>query len=925
MAGKTIAYLNVLIGADNRRLNAALDSSQKAIQRFGNNLSSIGSDLSLKVTAPLLAIGAISTDTAAKFSDSILKVKALSGATGEEFEQLGNKALELGASTRYSANEVADAMGFMALAGFNTNQTLAATPAILSLAAASATDLAAASDIVTDTMSAFKIQANEAINISDLFAKTQAKSNTNVLQLGEAFKYIAPNFAAANQSIEDTSALLAVLANSGYKGSIAGTALNATLKDLVAQSKDGAIAVGKTSVAIYDSAGAMRSVIDIMGDIEEATKSMNQQQKDAALGALFEERSIRAVNIMLNTGVKSLRDYQAVLGDSKGAASAMADEMESGLGGSIRKMQSSLEGIQIIIGDNLSPTIDSLANVIQNVGQWFGSLDKTTQKNIVTAGLFLAAIPPVLFVLGKLITAGVTLIAKLKVLSASFGITSAAAKSFAVSVGAVALPITAAVAALYAFYKAGEYFNKSAEVNKRVLAEVSVNTKNLTSLKNQAVSATEELNSKTKNFNKLSEEEKKKILAATSARILDLEASIKQEKALAQLTARKAMELTMWEKFTANILSFGSVTRAAFNMAEKSTEKYSDAMKAQQEAIVGSEAELENLKTALAKLGAVTELPVNDEFEALADKGEKLIEITAKLKQDLQTIAITKEVDKSFDNVAARVSTLRQALIDLRTAGISPISQAYKEVEEQYLKAFDSSALIELQSKLNQLVGREYTIKINEVQTTVGGGLNNQPFIDSIKQKQKAIFDSNIATANAQKAGNDLLIQQQTDFNNQFNGLVSGFAVDSIAGFAEGFGALLVNGKSGIEAFAASILGSMGKFLAQMGKMIIAYGVSMEAFKKAFSNPYAAIAAGVALVAIGGAISALASKSTSAIGSGSSSVSGGSGGTYNPSFFNSRGIGADPSKESVELVIKGDNLVGILERNSRFKSRMGNG
>jgi len=178
-------------------------------------------------------------------------------------------------------------------------------------------------------------------------------------------------------------------------------------------------------------------------------------------------------------------------------------------------------------------------------------MDKSTQKTIVTAGVFAAAIPPVLFVLGKLITMGVGLLAKMKALSTMFGIASAAATSFAASVGAVALPITAVIAALYAFYKAGEYFKKSTEVNKRVLAEVGVNTKNLTSLKNQAVSATEDLNTKTKDFNKLSEEEKKKILATTAARILDLETSIKHEKALAQLTARKATELTMWEQFTA--------------------------------------------------------------------------------------------------------------------------------------------------------------------------------------------------------------------------------------------------------------------------------------------------------------------------------------------------------------------------------------
>ncbi|MEB2775235.1 phage tail tape measure protein [Algoriphagus sp. D3-2-R+10] len=928
MAGKTIAYLNVLIGADSGRLNKALDSSEKAVKRFGGKLESIGKDLSLKVTAPLTAIGAISTQTAAKFSDSILKVKALSGATGAEFDQLENKAKELGVSTRYSASQVGDAMGFMALAGFNTNQTLAATPAILSLAAASATDLATASDIVTDTMSAFKIAANDANTVSDLFAKTQAKSNTNVLQLGEAFKYVAPNFAAANQSITDTSSLLAVLANSGIKGSMAGTALNAMLKDLVKNSKDGSIAVGNAAIALYDQDGTMRSVIDVMGDLEEATKGMNQMQKDAALGALFEERSIKAVNIMLNTGTKALRDYQGVLGDSTGAAGVMADEMESGLGGSLRKLYSSLEGIQIIIGDNLTPTINSFASVVQNVSTYLNGLDKSTQRNIVVAGLFAAAIPPITYALGAMVTMSVGVVAKLKVLNTMYAASTFAASSFGVALSASILPITAVVASLYALYKAGEYFNKSAEINKKVTAEIAVRTNNLNTIKAEAVKVSKGLNDKTAEFNKLSEKEKKAIIATTEAKIFDLETSIKQEKQLAQLTARKAAELTIWEQFTSHIFSFGNTTGAVYSMAQKSTEKYVSALGQQNVAIEQSESEVNNLKTSLLELkntGNVTVEPV-ESIETLATASEKTKDILSKLKEELNKISINKDIDKDFNNVDARLSTFKQALIDLRLAGISPLSETYKQVEQDYNQAFDSTKLDALQTRLNELVNRNYTInlgtKADPINTNVGGQLNNEPFIASLQQKAQAIFDSNMTTANTQKAGNDLLLQQQTDFNNQFNGLVSGFAVDSIAGFAEGFGAMLVNGKSGIEQFGTQILGSMGKFLGQMGKLILAYGVSMEAFKKAFSNPYAAIAAGAVLIALGGAVSAMASKSSSIGSSGGGGVSSVGSGTSDTKFFSSRGIGSNQGKEAVEFVIKGDNLVGILDKNSRFKNRL---
>ncbi len=929
MAGKTIAYLNVLLGADNRRLTAALDSSEKSVQRFGARLSSIGSDLSLKITAPLAAIGYISTQTAAKFSDAILKVKALSGATGSEFESLSNKAKELGASTRYSASEVGDAMGYMALAGFDTNQTLSATPAILALAAASATDLALASDIVTDTMSAFKIQAKDAIQVSDLFAKTQAKSNTNVVQLGEAFKYVAPNFAAANQSISDTSSLLAVLANSGFKGSMAGTALNAMLKDLTTKSKNGAIAIGETSVAIYDATGTMRSTIDVLADIEEATKGMNQQQKDAALGALFEERSIKAVNIVLNSGSKELRRYQQLLGESTGAASEMASEMESGLGGSLRSMASALEGIQIVIGENLAPSISALAEVLQSTTKFVNGLDAGTQKFIVTGLAVTAVIPPLIFVLGKLLTMYVATIAKTRVLTASLGISQAALTAFGATLSTVILPITATVAALYALYKAGEYFNKQSEINKRVTAEITSNTNVLNSTKQTAIEATKELTSKTKDFNKLSESERKNIIATTQAKILDLEATVKQQKALAQLTANKARELTLWEQFTSSIFSFGNVAVAASNMAKKSTEKFGEALNANKEVIDSTVLEISNLKAALDSLGNVDLSPSEDELNSIATTSEKVKTILSDLNKEIQKIGITKDIDSSFNNVDARVNTFKSALIDLRVAGISPLSQTFLDVKKQYHQALDTQNVTNMQSKLNDLVSRKYIVDLKvgrtELQTNLASPMINDSITSFVQQSGKKLFDANMKIANDSKIANDKILADQANFDEQFKqqwgGTVQSFSIDTVGSFAEAFGALAVNGRDGIKQFASNILGSFGKFLIQMGKMGLLYSKFAVSMKAAFANPAIGIGASLAMIAIGGAMSAFAGKVNSAVGSGSGSGTGGT--TFNPSFLNSRGIGASTSKESLELVIKGDNLVGILEKNSRFKRRMG--
>lgn len=930
MAGKTIAYLNVLLGADSGRLTKALDTSEKAVKRFGLKLQDIGADLSLKVTAPLTAIGYISTQTASRFEDAMLKVKALSGASSEEFNKLKQTAKELGATTRFSANEVGDAMGYMALAGFNTNQTLSATPSILSLAAASATDLASASDIVTDTMSAFKISAQESNKVSDIFALTQAKSNTSVLQLGEAFKYVAPNFASANQSIEDTSSLLSVLANSGFKGSIAGTALNAMLKDLIKNSKDGSIEVGNTAVAIYDSSGTMRSTIDIMEDFQNATKGMTQSQKDSALGAIFEERSIRAVNIILNSGTEELRRYQGLLNSATGSAEKMAVEMESGLGGSLRKMNSSLESIQIVIGENLAPAIGVLANVIQGTANFVNSLDSTTQKIIITFGAVTAVIPPLLFGLGKLTTMYISLVAKSKVLITTMGVSQTALTAFGATLYSVILPITATVGALYALYKVGEYFNKQSKLNKRVSDELNISSKVLNETKQTAIEKTKELGEKTKDFSKLSEKERKNIIATTEAKILDLEATVKQQKALAILTANKAKDLTLWEKFTTSIFSFGNIAVMVSNQAKKSMEKYTDALNKNNDVVIETENEILNLKTALDNLNNVNTDVVEGELNSLGEVGKKTKSIIQELEKELIKIGITKDVDNQFNNIDARVNTLKTALIDLRVNGVSPLSTTYQEIKKQYDQALDSKNVIELGKNLSDLSKRSFVIDLKiggkNLQTNLVSPVINDSIIKYTEDANKKLFESNMKNANNIKKVNDKVLEDQRNFDEQFKqqwgGTVQSFTIDTVSSFAEAFGSLVVNGRNGIKEFSSNILGSFGKFLVQMGKMGLLYSKFALKMKTAFANPAVGIGASLALIAVGGAMSAFAGKINSTVGSGSGGSSGG-GNTFNPTYLNSRGIG-NSENNKIEFEIKGDKLVGVLENNSRFKRRFTN-
>ncbi|NBI31886.1 phage tail tape measure protein [Enterorhabdus sp. P55] len=298
------------------------------------------------------------------FESSMSKVAALSGATGDQLGQLEAKARELGASTTFSASQAADALGYMALAGWDTEQMLAGVGSVLTLAQAGEMDLAAASDLVTDYLSAFNMEAGETARMVDVLAYAQANANTSVEGLGMAFKNCAANANAAGMDVETTSAAIAMMANQGLKGSEAGTALNAVLRDMTAKMRDGAIAVGDQSVAVMDAEGNYRDFADILADVEAATDGMGEAEKAAALQSTFTADSIKGLNLMLNAGADELSGFRDELYDSAGAGEEMARVMTDNLGGDLAAMGSAFEELALKVYDGVQ---EPLRQVVQFV------------------------------------------------------------------------------------------------------------------------------------------------------------------------------------------------------------------------------------------------------------------------------------------------------------------------------------------------------------------------------------------------------------------------------------------------------------------------------------------------------------------------------------------------------------------------------
>ena len=301
------------------------------------------------------------------FDSSMSNVAALSGATAEDLQMLRDTAKEFGSTTKFSASEAADALGYMALAGWDAQTSASALGGVLDLAAASGMDLAAASDMVTDYMSAFGMEAQKSGYFADVMAYAQANANTNVTQLGEAFKNSAANMNAAGQDIETVTSLLAMMANQGLKGSEAGTALTAVMRDMTSKMDEGAIAIGDASVQVMDAEGNYRDLTDILRDVEAATNGMGDAEKASALSATFTADSIKGLNLMLNAGVDEAAKFEDQLRKSDGSAADMAKTMNDNLNGDLTNLGSKLEGVQIAIYEKFEPALRDGVKVLDSL------------------------------------------------------------------------------------------------------------------------------------------------------------------------------------------------------------------------------------------------------------------------------------------------------------------------------------------------------------------------------------------------------------------------------------------------------------------------------------------------------------------------------------------------------------------------------
>ena len=414
-AGTIMAYMDL----DMSSFNSAIDMAGEQLSGFASGgvagaLGSIGAAaetagraLTLGVTAPLMTAAGAAIQTGMQFDASMSNVYGLMSSLNlsqAQMDALRDTAREMGATTKFSASEAADAMGYMALAGWDDAQVIAGIPGVLNLAAAANMDLAKASDIVTDTMTPFGMAAERAGEAADVFAYAQANSNTTVEALGEAMKYAAPTADAFGMTLQDTAAAMGVLANAGIKGSQGGTTLNAMLRDMKNNAKNGAIAIGKTKVALTNADGSYRSYAAIIRDIDKATSSMTASQRDAALGAIFGDESLKGILATLKQGPDALDAMTEGMYACGGAAEDMAATMGDNLKGDLAILESGAQDMAIALSDWLMPAARGVVQGITDMIGKFNALDDGTKNTIFRIGTMAAAAGPLLLNGGKVLT-----------------------------------------------------------------------------------------------------------------------------------------------------------------------------------------------------------------------------------------------------------------------------------------------------------------------------------------------------------------------------------------------------------------------------------------------------------------------------------------------------------------------------------------
>lgn len=383
------------------RMGSAMTSFGDKLTTLGSGAVNLGSTLTGAITTPLVGIGVAAMTTFGNFEQQMNRVKAISGATGGQFDQLKQRAVELGASSVFSASEVAQAMENMASAGMNVNDIYSASAGVMDLAAVSGRDMGLAAEAVASAMNQFGIAGENATHVADVYAKAAADTNAETVDMAEAMKYAGPVMSSLNSSFEETAAAIGIMSNAGIKGSQAGTTLRTAMQRLAAPTDVASKLMQSLGISAYNSEGQMKPISELLPHLQERLSGLSEEQRNNALNTLFGKESLSGMLALLDSAGPEFDGVVSGLQNSNGAAKEMADTMNSGLSGSIENLKGKLETAAITVSERFAPYIEQLADKVGELTEWFTNLSEEQQDQIIKWGLVAAAAGPALVVFGK--------------------------------------------------------------------------------------------------------------------------------------------------------------------------------------------------------------------------------------------------------------------------------------------------------------------------------------------------------------------------------------------------------------------------------------------------------------------------------------------------------------------------------------------
>ena len=379
-------------------------STGEKLQNVGDSISSVGTKL-LPVTGAVVGLGTAVVQTTAEFDEGMSKVAAVSGATADELELLTAKAREMGAKTKFSASEASEALNYMAMAGWKTEDMLNGIEGVMYLAAAAGEDLGTTSDIVTDALTAFGLTAADSGHFADVLAAASSNANTNVSMMGETFKYAAPVAGALGYTVEDVAVAIGLMANSGIKSTQAGTALRTICTKLQGELTLAGEAFGEVTVQTANADGSMRELSDILADCRTAFSQMSESEAAAAAEALVGKNAMSGFLALMQAAPEDINKLTDAIDSCDGTAESMANTMQDNLSGQLTILKSALQELAISFGELLMPVLRDIVSHIQNVVDKLNGMGDGTKTLVIKIALLVAALGPALIIIGKVISA----------------------------------------------------------------------------------------------------------------------------------------------------------------------------------------------------------------------------------------------------------------------------------------------------------------------------------------------------------------------------------------------------------------------------------------------------------------------------------------------------------------------------------------